>query len=214
MVVLLIAAAAYHFISTSSPDDARTPPSVSDVLRAVDNQTSFCWRAEILTERTSGDVNSTFRREITGCVNYDNRSALWRTDYGNGSGVMRAFPGEKFYDINWNLATQSWGVEWNVMNFISTSLKKGKVVEVKAVQGGYLFKVAFNWTSSYSVGSIENGSRVSAPHRMELFLLVDNDGNPVGGNFTEMYEERYVDWGRIDRVEIRGNFTLLGPWKH
>ncbi|NJE06553.1 hypothetical protein E3E36_10480 [Thermococcus sp. M36] len=210
---VLLAGVAYYFVSSGSSKDLHSPPSMNDVLKAIDGQTSFCWKAEVMTEETAGNGTAAFRKDVKACINYENRSAVWRVKTGSGEGTMRAIPGESNYNFYWDLARHSQGVEWNVMNFIRAALMEGNVTGIRKTGEGYEMNVVFNWDESYSVGTIENGSRVVASHTLKLSLLVDEKENPLRGNFTETFERDYLDFGRVERGETRGNFTILGPWE-
>ncbi|KUH31646.1 hypothetical protein APY94_11895 [Thermococcus celericrescens] len=181
-------------------------PSVEDVLDAIGGQNSFCWRAELADNLTE--------KEILACVNYDNGSAFWRVTSGNRTSLIRAFPGEEFYDLNWDVVLNSKGVEWNALNFASWVLKEGTVEGIEKVgRDEYEIRVVLRGTDSYAVGTIENGSRVEERYEIVAFLRVDGDGGLKGGRFTWRREMHYTDWNMDEVTEIRGSFEMLGPWK-
>ncbi|WP_188201694.1 hypothetical protein [Thermococcus camini] len=182
-------------------------PSAEDVLDAIGGQSSFCWRAELTDNLT--------KEEIFACVNYNNGSAFWKVTSGNGTSLTRAFPGEDFYDLNWDLALHSKGVEWNVMNFASWVLKEGTAEGIEKVgRDEYEIRVVLRGTDSYAVGTLENGSRVEERHEIIAFLRVDGEGKLKGGHFTWRREMHYTDWSRDEVMEIRGSFEMLGPWNN
>ncbi|NJE30729.1 hypothetical protein E3E38_06690 [Thermococcus sp. 18S1] len=182
-------------------------PSAEDVLDAINGQNSFCWRAEL--------AYNIMEREIFACVNYNNGSAFWRVTSGNGTSLIRAFPGEEFYDLTWDVALNGKGVEWNALNFASWVLKEGTVEGIEKVgRNEYEIRVVLRGRESYAVGTIENGSRVEERYEIVTFLRVNGEGELKGGRFTWRSERNYIDWNRREVEEIRGSFEMLGPWNN
>jgi|GEM_PF-3839032 len=187
-------------------DETWKEPSVEDVLAAIGNQNSFCWRAELADNFTE--------EEIFACVNYDNASAFWKRTSGNRTSLTKAFPGEEFYDLNWDVALNSKGVEWNALNFVEWVLRKGTVEGIERVGWDeYEIHASLRGAESYAVGTIENGSRVEENYEIVAFFRVDGDGGLKGGRFTWRREVHYIDWDREEVTETRGSFEMLGPWE-
>jgi len=202
-VVLIVLVSVLVFLVSSAGGNG-SAPTVGSVLNHVGSTTSFCWRAEL-----SGSTNTT----ILACINYDNKTAVWRIEGKNGVRVLSAVPGGKFYEINWDLAATSRGVEWNVMNFVAWLLRSGNVSgPARAAKGEYEFNVTCSWTESYTIGTIESGTPVEARNMIRATVRVDRDGNPLGGTFTWVRHVIYLDENRTIREETRGSFEVLGPW--
>lgn len=107
MLILLVSVLVF-WVSNAGEDGSA--PTVGSVLSHIGNTTSFCWRVEL-----SRSTNTT----ILACINYDNKTAVWGSRGRDGVYVLSAVQEGKFYEINWDLATRSHGVEWNVTNFIA-----------------------------------------------------------------------------------------------
>ena len=208
MAVILVTGVAYYLISGHSLSKA-SPPSTADVLDAINGQTSFCWEAKVKAF-SNGSLKE--RAGVKGCINYENGSAIWVRDIDGRKRIIHASKNDSD-DPYWRMALEGWGAEWNVMNFLRKVLKEGKLESVRETGEGYEMELTFNWGESYSAGTIENGTRVTASHVLKLSLLVDGDGRPLGGNFTEDVERNYLDWNRVEGERTEGSFELLGPWE-
>ncbi|GAB6135928.1 hypothetical protein JCM16307_14770 [Thermococcus prieurii] len=201
MLILLVSVLVFW---VSNAGGGGSAPTVGSVLSHVGNTTSFCWRVEL-----SGSTNTT----ILACINYDNKTAVWRSRGRNGVYALSAVPGGKFYEINWDLATRSHGVEWNVMNFIAWLFRNGNVSgPARVAEGEYAFNVTYSWTESYAIGTIENGTPFEAKNLIRAIVRVDRDGNPLGGTFTWVRYVIYLNENRTLREKTKGSFEVLGPW--
>ncbi|NJE09829.1 hypothetical protein [Thermococcus sp. MAR1] len=182
----------------------KSPPSVEDVISSIENQDSFCWRAELTDNLT--------KEEIFACVNYKNQSAFWKVTSGNGNSLIRAFPGDEFYGLNWDLALHSKGVEWNVMNFAAWVLKEGTIDNVTHVSDNeYEIRATLRWVESYAVGTIENGHIVRVKNEVIAFFRVNEDGKLLGGRFIWKQGEN-CEGSECQCKEKMGSFEVLGPW--
>lgn len=185
-------------------EEKSSPPTQQDVLRAINRYTSdsVCWGANISTGFSE--------KTIYACINFINSTAFWKTNDGIREHVIVWGPENNDAHLK-DLAFNSVGIEWNVLNFIRYVVQNGELVNVTPTGELYIMEFRFNTTEVSNAGTIEEPYIVRVNTELKLALEVDSDGKPIRGSFEQKIYR--MEGNTESRNWMRGNFTFLGSWR-
>lgn len=198
VALFLVLLAGYYPFS----EDNEKPPTVDQVLSRINSYQSFCWGIEGGSQRIY--FFNVRAREIRGCIDYANDSAVWwvkRADGGNFT--YRASP--QTNDMDWSVAVHTVWPEMNIMNFLRWVLKNGNVTGIQKEDSYYRFRVIFKREEVSNAGTIEDPHIIRVVETWNVTLRVRGKGEPLGGHF---YGE--INGGSAGVPSVHeGNFTIL-----
>ncbi len=193
--------------STHTPVGEKAP-SVNEVLISLGSYESFCW----VVNGTSLPVPffGIQAKWVKGCVNYANGSAVYwvkKTDGRSFHYIVNA----TLDDLDWSVITHTYSPELNIINFLSWVLTDGNVTDVKRAGNLYQLNLSLDYVDESNAGTIENPHIIRIYITWNVTLIVNADGEPIGGHFVGKSRGpsnvNSANWFQ------EGNFTLLGEWK-
>ncbi|WP_457742559.1 hypothetical protein [Thermococcus sp.] len=204
----------WHLDSTSmalpgentAPENGVKAPSINEILVRIGSHESFCWSMN----GTSLSFFNVPVESLRACINYSNGSALYWVKTTDG----RSFPyrvNATANDFDWSVVTHTHSPELNIMNFLSWVLQDGNVTDVKRAGNHYRFIISLDHVDESNAGTIENPHMIRIYITWNVTLIVNADGEPIGGHFVGKSRGPSnvvgANWFK------EGNFTLLGEWK-
>lgn len=191
-----------------SPATQTTPkaPSVNQVLIKLGSYTSICWEVN----GSSLSVFGIQARRVRGCLNHSNGSAVYWIEDVNG----RRFPyrvNSTMDEIEWSIVTHTVWPELNIVNFLWWVLENGNVTSVERIGNHYELHASLEYEEESNAGTIEDPYFVKIFERWNVTLILDENGEPIGGHFVGRARGNPnvvgANWFK------EGDFTILGEWK-